>query len=147
LFEKTKNLKSLPALDSLSQNFDDLTETKTTNSKELVRFLSAFIKFSNIILLNSSCLGFAKNLKQSKIDEINALASNYIASSDSTEVASSPEFEQQLDFDLNSDEIDDKELADIILDMKFDDNDDNDDKELDDIMFNMQFNSSMFDNF
>jgi hypothetical protein len=147
LFGKTKNLKVLPALNSLSQNFDDLTETKTTNSKELVRFLSAFIKFSNIILLNSSCLGFAKNLKQTKIDEINALASNYIASSESTEVASSPEFEQQLDFDLNSDEFDDKELADIILDMKFDEADDNDDKELDNIMFNMQFNSSMFDNF
>jgi len=145
LFGKTKNLKALPALNSLSQNFDDLTETKTTNSKELVRFLSAFIKFSNIILLNSSCLGFAKNLKPSKIDEINALASNYIASSESTEVASSPE---QLDFDLNSDEFDDKELADIILDMKSDEIDDKDDKELADIMFNMQFDSTIFeDNF
>ena len=147
LFEKTKNLKSLPTLDSLSQNFDDLTETKTTNSKELVRFLSAFIKFSNIILLNSSCLGFAKNLKQSKIDEIDALASNYIVSSASTEVASSPEFEQ-FDFDLNSGEIDDKEFADILLDMKSDEMDENDDNELADIMFNMQFDTAIFeDNF
>ena len=40
LFEKTKNLKALPALDSLSQNFDDVTETKTTNSNQLVHFLS-----------------------------------------------------------------------------------------------------------
>ncbi len=141
LFVKTKNLKALPALDSLSQNFDDMTETKTTNSKELVRFLSAFIKFSNIILLNSSCLGFANNLKQSKKDEIDALASNYIVSSDSTEVASSPEFEQN-DFALDSDEINDNELADIILDMKLDDTD-----ETDNIIFDMQFNSAIFDNF
>jgi hypothetical protein len=133
-------LKALPALVSLSQNFDDVTETKTTNSKELVRFLTAFIKFSNIILLNSSCLGFAKTLKQSKIDEIDALASNYIVSSESTEVASSPEFEE-IDFDLNSDAmVDDKELADIILDMKFDKID-----EIDDIMLNMQFDSAIFD--
>jgi len=118
-----------------------MTETKTTNSKELVRFLSAFIKFSNIILLNSSCLGFANNLKQSKKDEIDALASNYIVSSDSTEVASSPEFEQN-DFALDSDEINDNELADIILDMKLDDTD-----ETDNIIFDMQFNSAIFDNF
>lgn len=144
LLEKTKNLKALPALVSLSQNFDDVTETKTTNSKELVRFLTAFIKFSNVILLNSSCLGFAKKLKQSKIDEVDALASNYIVSSESTEVASSPEFEE-IDFDLNSDEmvdamVDDKELADIILDMKFDKID-----EIDEIMLNMQFDSAIFE--
>ena len=142
LLEKTKNLKVLPALNSLSQNFDDLTETKTTTSKELVRFLSAFIKFSNVVLLNSSCLTFSQNLKQSKIDKINALASNYIASSESTEVASSPDQQTELDLD--------KELADIVLDMKFDefdefdDKDDKDNKELDDIMFNMEFDSSIF---
>ena len=79
-------------------------------------------------------------MKQSKIDEIDALASNYIVSSESTEVASSPEFEE-IDFDLNSDAmVDDKELADIILDMKFDKID-----EIDEIMLNMQFDSAIFE--
>jgi len=102
LLKKTKNLKALTALDSLSQDFDDTTDPKTTSSKELVRFLLAFIKFSDIILLNSSCLSFTNNLKQQKIEEIGALVSQNLVSSNSTDIASSAssEFQEQLDTDV-----------------------------------------------